>query len=77
MVNQLKAYVPVYMACGGEEDKAFDDFIAKKILRKLEGKDALKVSNAVQPFLDKLNAEFGKDKMLYSKEYLSRFLIKG
>ena len=77
MVNQLKAYVPVYMACGGEEDKAFDDFVAKKILRKLEGKDALKVSNAVQPFLDKLNAEFGKDKMLYSKEYLSHFLIKG
>ena len=77
MVNQLKAYVPIYMACGGDEDKAFDDFVAKKILRKLEGKDALKVSNAIQPFLEKLNSEFGKDKMLLSKEYLSHFLIKG
>ena len=77
MVNQLKAYVPIYIACGGDEDKAFDDFVTKKILRKLEGKDALKVSNAIQPFLEKLNSEFGKDKMLLSKEYLSHFLIKG
>ena len=77
MVKQLQTYVPVYIACGGDEDTAFDDFVAKKILRKLESKDALKVSNAVSPFIEKLNLEFGKDKMKLCKEYLDHYLIKG
>lgn len=77
MVNQMRLYVPVYVACGGDEDTAFDDFVCKKILRKLEGKDALKVNNAIDPFIEKLNNEFGKDKMLFSKEYLTKFQIKG
>ena len=77
MVNQLKTYVPVYVACGGKEEDGFDDFVCKKILRKLESKDALKVNNAIVPVLERIESEFGKDNMKRSKEYLLRFQIKG
>ena len=77
MVNQIRTYVPVYIACGGKEEDAFDDFISKKILRKLEGKDALKVSIKVDNTIDQINAQFGKDKMSRSIDYLKSFKIKG
>ena len=76
MVNQLKKFVPVYVACGGNEEDAFDDFVSKKILRKLEGKDALRISNSINPFIEELNANFGKDSLHKSKAYLENFLIK-
>ena len=59
------------------EEDGFDDFVCKKILRKLESKDALKVNNAIVPVLERIESEFGKDTMKRSKEYLLRFQIKG
>ena len=76
MMNQLKNYVPIYVACGGSEEEAFDDFVAKKILRKLESKDALKVSSAIPSFIDGLNAAFGKGKMKKCRKYVERFEVK-
>ncbi len=76
MMNQLKNYIPIYIACGGEEMEAFDDFVYKKILRKLENKDALKVSNAISPFIEELNKIFGTNEMKKSKKYLTRFEVK-
>ena len=77
MINQLKTYVPTYMACGGKEEDAFDDFVSKKILRKLEGKDSLKINSSIGPFIDEINTEFGKENMLRCKEYVSKFQING
>lgn len=76
MVNQMLSYVPIYVACGGDEDEAFDDFVSKKILRKLDGKDVFKVSSALPSFLDSLNHEFGRDKMVKCKKYLKKFEIR-
>ena len=56
--------------------EAFDDFVYKKILRKLENKDALKVSNAISPFIEELNKIFGTNEMKKSKKYLTRFEVK-
>lgn len=77
MVNQLKTYIPVYIACGGNEDEAFDDFVTRKILRKLEGKDALKINSGITPFIDETNTEFGKESLPLAKEYVSSFIING
>ena len=76
MMNQLKNYVPIYVACGGSEEEAFDDFVAKKILRKLESKDALKVSSAIPSFIDGLNVAFGKGEMNKCRKYVERFEVK-
>ena len=76
MMNQLKNYVPIYVACGGSEEEAFDDFVAKKILRKLESKDTLKVSSAIPSFIDGLNVAFGKGAMPKCRKYVERFEVK-
>ena len=76
MVNQIMSYVPIYVACGGNEEDAFDDFISKKILRKLDGKDIFKVASALPSFLDSLNHAFGVNKMMKCKKYLKRFEVK-
>ena len=36
IMKQIRSYIPVYVACGGEELEALDDILAKKVLRKLE-----------------------------------------
>ena len=75
MTGQILRYVPIYVACGGTKEEAFDDFVSKKILRKLESKDFLKLSGSVKPFIDKLNLVFGVDQMKKCKEYVSKFSI--
>ncbi len=75
MVNQIKAYVPVYIECGGKAIEAFDDFVSKKILRKLESKDFLRLGKAVASFIDALDEHFGKDNLSLCKEYLSKFIV--
>ena len=52
-------------------------FVSKKILRKLEGKDSLKINSSIGPFIDEINTEFGKENMLRCKEYVSKFQING
>ena len=44
IMNQIRAFVPVFVACGGTSAKAIDVMFSRKILRKLEGRfdDGLK-----------------------------------
>ena len=76
MVNQMMNYVPIYVACGGKEEDAFDDFVTKKILRKLDGKDIFKVASALPSFLDALTQAFGVNKLPRCRKYLKRFEVK-
>ncbi len=39
IMKQIKSYLPVYAACGGTEEEALDDILAKKVLRKLEAQN--------------------------------------
>ena len=75
MVKQIKVFIPVYMACGGSAIDAFDDFFSKKILRKLESKDYLKLGRSVNSFIERMDEYFGKENMKKSKEYLSRYIM--
>ena len=74
MINQIVDYVPIYVACGGTKEEAFDDFVSKKILRKLEAKDYLRLIPAIKLFKEKLDESFGKNNMTFSNEYLDKFL---
>ena len=68
IMKQIKAYVPVLVACGGTELEALDDILSRKVLRKLESKNPVYVrahSEALCNFLDDL---FGQDKMVLCKE---------
>ncbi len=63
IMKQLKTFVPVYVACGGEEMQAIDYFIARKILRKFEQLNIAFIRDELDPFIAFLNKECGKGVM--------------
>ena len=72
IVSHMKKFVPVYMACGGDEIDGVDYFVARKILRKFEQLNISYIRDEVDGYVDFLNKTFGKDKMKESIEYLLR-----
>ena len=75
IMEQIKRYVPVYMACGGSELDAIDGIIAKKILRKLESKNPMFLKSISGELSDKLDEIFGKDSMPACKDCLERLIF--
>ena len=71
IMKQITQYVPVIIACGGNETEAIDDILAKKVLRKLESQNPIYVRNAVDGLKDYLDEVFGQDKMKSCKDYLT------
>ena len=72
IVSHMKKFVPVFVACGGDEISGVDYFIAKKILRKFEQLNIAYIRDEVDPYIDFLDKTFGKNKMRECIEYLLR-----
>ncbi len=72
IVSHMKKFVPVYVACGGDETEGVDYFIAKKILRKFEQLNISYIRDELDPYIEFLNKTFGKDKMAECIEYILR-----
>ena len=72
IMKQIKTYIPVYVACGGDELTALDDILAKKVIRKLETQNPIYLRNASEGLLSFLDELFGDDKMCLCKEYIHR-----
>lgn len=72
IVAHLKKFVPVYMACNGDEVAGIDYFIARKILRKFEQLNISYIRDEVDGFIDYLNETFGENKMKECIDYLTR-----
>lgn len=70
IMQQIKNYVPVIVACGGSELSAIDDIISKKVLRKLEAKNLVYVKSAAKGLVAFLDDLFGEDQMELCKEYI-------
>jgi len=70
IMKQLKEYVSAYIACGGTEEEAVDDIIAKKIMRKLEMQNPVYVRNAIDGLCTHIEETFGQEKMTLTKDYL-------
>jgi len=68
--RQMEEYVAIYIACGGMQMKAVDDFLAKKVLRKLEGQNPLLLEKAGKAISSKLDELFGEDAMPQCRDYL-------
>ena len=73
IMKQIRQYIPVYLACGGDELDALDDILSKKVFRKLEAQNPIYVRNSVQGLCNYLDELFGYDRMKLCKEYLRRF----
>lgn len=72
IVSHMKKFVPVYVACGGDEIDGVDYFLARKVLRKFEQLNISYIRDEIDPYIDFLNKTFGKDRMKECIEYLLR-----
>ncbi len=68
IMKQIRAYVPVLVACGGTELEALDDILARKVFRKLESKNPVYVKQMAENVCSYLDDLFGEDKMPLCKE---------
>jgi hypothetical protein len=72
IMKQIRQYIPVYVSCGGDELKALDDILSKKIMRKLETQNPIYLRNSAEGLLAYIDELFGVDKMPLCKEYIHR-----
>ena len=72
IMKQLKTFVPVYVACGGDEVSGIDYFLAKKVLRKFEQLNLILIRDEIDGFIKYLNKEFGNGNMKECIEFLER-----
>ncbi len=72
IVAHMKKFVPVYVACGGEEVLGVDYFMARKVLRKFEQLNVSYIRDEIDGFIEFLDTTFGKGKMKECEEYLLR-----
>ncbi len=72
IVKHMRKFVPVYVACGGDETEAVDYFMAKKVLRKFEGLNLTLIRDEIDGYIEFLDKTFGKGKMSECTEFLLR-----
>ena len=75
IMQQIKNYVPVIVACGGTELSALDDIMSKKVLRKLETKNMVYVKSAAPGLISFIDELFGDGQMALCREYIEQIEI--
>jgi hypothetical protein len=71
IMKQIRAFVPVYTACGGSETEALDYMVARKIFRKFEGLNLPFLQNEINDLSVLLDRLFGKNGFKECQDYLS------
>lgn len=72
IMKQVRAFVPVYVACGGKEIDGLDFMVAKKVLRKFESLNMGVIRGEIDKFVKYLDKMYGKENFKICKEYLRR-----
>ncbi|MCH5351370.1 MAG: AAA family ATPase [Clostridiales bacterium] len=72
IMKQIREYIPVYVACGGEELKALDDILSKKVIRKLETQSPTYIRAHKDEFFAVLDKLFGTDEMRACRSAIER-----
>ena len=72
IMRQIEAYVPIMLACGGNETEALDDILARKILRKLEQLSPAFVKSESDNLIALLDELFGMKNLPQSAEHIKR-----
>ena len=72
IMKQLKIFVPVYVACGGDPIEGIDHILATKVFRKFEMLNLSLIRDEIKGLINYLNTLFGKDKMKSCIEFLDR-----
>ena len=75
IMKQIRAYVPIYVACGGDELEALDDILAKKVMRKLSVQNPVYLRNHADRFCRYLDELFGEENMTQCKAAMRRLQL--
>lgn len=72
IMKQLKMFVPVYVACGGDETEGVDYILATKVFRKFESLNISLIRDEIRGLIMYLDKLFGKGAMKECIAYLQR-----
>ena len=72
IMKQIHTYIPVFIACGGDELVALDDILAKKVIRKLETQNPIYLRGAADGLLSYLDDLFGPEHMTACRDAIAR-----
>lgn len=71
IMKQIRAFVPIYVACGGTEYEGLDFMVARKILRKFEALNLPFLQTEINDLYTLLDRLFGKGTFVECQEYLT------
>ena len=72
ILKQMRIFVPVYVACGGDELEGLDYILATKIFRKFESLNLSLIRDEIRGLIMYMDNLFGKEKMKECTAYLQR-----
>jgi hypothetical protein len=72
IIKQITDFVPVFVACGGNELDALDYLLAHKILRKFEALNIAFMREELKNLVLEIDKLFGKNAFSESKKYLAK-----
>lgn len=74
IMKQINSFIPVYVACGGDELEGLDFMVARKVIRKFESLNLPFLQNELQELLVVFDKLFGKNSFVESKKMIENFL---
>ncbi len=74
IMKQLKTFVPVFVACGGDEVAGIDYFVCHKVLRKFESLNLSFLHKELKDLITLLDKLFGKNKCVECINYLKELI---
>ena len=72
IMKQIKIFVPVYVACGGNEIEAIDYLLATKVYRKFESLNLSLIRDEIKGLIRYMETLFGKNSMPECTAFLER-----
>lgn len=72
ILKQLNMFVPVYVACGGNEIEGIDYILATKVYRKFESLNLSLIRDEIRGLINFMDTLFGKNAMKECIAYLER-----
>lgn len=70
ILKQIGSFIPVYVACGGDEIEGLDYLLARKILRKFEALNITFLKNELDTLITEMNKIFGKNRLNESIQFI-------
>jgi len=74
IIKQLKQFIPIYEACGGDPLDGLDFIVNRKIIRKFETLNLSFMKKELEAFITYLQKLFGKHAFLECRQTLAKFI---